>query len=501
MQGRMIIGIPGSRSKRPDGCGAGYTPRMSTRAALFWVVLAAALSIAAAMLTRRTNTDGESAPALAALLATDPAAVEALTVERPGGGRVELRAADGVDTWTVSKDDGPLWPVEPGRVGALLRVMSDTTGTIVTDHGSIEGGTTLTLHGGDVDSEGSRDPLAVLRFDPNRMAGQCAVEVKEAGATRVLRVPDALQRAFEGAGPMAWRDRRALPGLSSNLSRVTIRTPDVRIELARVGGRWGVRSPVQALADAEVVEALCRSLQGIETERFLDGGVTSFPTETRISIVAEADRREPRGDGRTIERWSLDLGGVAPGGGAFLAKLGGELDETRVGTRTGRYGPVVAELSATRLSTVPATAEAYVSRTMLAVPGADVGLVRIGVPGGATRVYRRTASGDGWSVETADGGASPATTEDRQRLDQLVALLAEGRAERVTILPSEDALPGGLDVTLGGLSGQQIEVASIFVDRTEGRTSVVARTGRVTRAWTVAPELSAWIASLAPGGG
>jgi hypothetical protein len=341
----------------------------------------------------------------------------------------------------------------------------------------------------------AEQPVAAVRLDAQRLAGLGVVHVTEGGKSRSLRVSDALHRAFDGEGAMAWRDRRALPGLPSDVARLTIRTPDVTIELARVEGRWGMRAPVPAAADAGTIDSVLRSLQSVEGERFVGADADAFPESVRIAIAAEADRREASGEGRAVMRWTLELGGVAPGGGAFLARLGGEQIDTRNGARVPTHGPQIVELRAERLSGVPGTPEAYISRTLVGMAPTDIGFLRLGSATIGATEYRRTPSGAGWSVRGSDGELTPKTTEDRDRLDQLARTLTEARCEHVAILPADDSLAGGMEATLGGLSGAEIDRCRLFVDQSEGRSTLVAVTGRVSRAWVITPELSAWISS------
>lgn len=462
---------------------------------MIWVVVAALLAVAATVLQHRATSDGAKTATTARLLEGDLNGVVRLTVQR-GTDEIFIERSDGArggdDVWTIRQSGGPSWPVEPGRVRALLRILSEMTGAVeassaVPDDQDMA---RLALWGAD-----AGQPLAELRLRSQRLAGLGVVHVTEGDQARSLRVSDALHRAFDGEGAMAWRDRRALPGLPADIARLTVRTPDVTIELARVEGRWSLRAPVSAAADPGTIDSVVRSLQSIESERFVGAEAEDFPDSVRIAIGAEADRRDPAGEGRTVVRWTLELGGVAPGGGAFLARVAGDRVDTRSGVNVTTHGPQIVELRAERLAGVPGSPEAYISRTLVSAPPTDIGALRLSSGAGGFVEYRRTASNAGWAVHGGDGALTPTTTEDRERLDQLVAVLAASRCEQITILPADDSLPGGMDVTLGGLSGAEIERCRLFIDQAEGRATIVAVTGRVSRAWVVTPELSAWIAS------
>ena len=451
-------------------------------------------------MARGSGTEGQQ---IAQLFDRGLESVDRMDIESGTGESIIIERVSGAaaETWTIRRGSAAPWPVESGRARAFLRVLSEVSGPEIPDQSGSQTDSEIRLTLRDA----TGDTIGAARFGANRIAGLGDAWVDGPDGVRGLRVPDVVNRALAGDAPMAWRDRRTFPGLASDLSRLTIRTPDGEIELARVEGRWGMRSPVVGRADAGVIEGVIRTLQTMECDRFVGGDASAFPDSPRIALTADTDRRGPDGRTRVVESRTLELGGVAPGGGVYLARLGGTRAASGSQGADPLYGPQIVELRADRLSGVPGTVDAYLSRTVVAEPASDIGQLSMssladtadtGKPTtGAITTYRRTASGSGWGVLGKDGELTPVTVEDQARLDELAATLAGTRAERVAVLPSEDALPGGIAVTLGAISGAELERCSLFVDTKEGRSTLVARTGHVTRAWTIRPELAAWLAS------
>lgn len=453
---------------------------------MVWLGLAVTLAAIAALVSGRSpRTQGPSAPV--PMLRVDLTSADAIEVARPDGTSVRLTREPGAgDVWLVSEGggEGPGWPIEPGRVRALLRVLGTTSGTGAQDEAMGEGATRVAIGAGG-------DEIAAMRIARERVAGRVLVEVSEEGGTRALWIEDAVQRALSGAGPAGWKDARVMPALAPDLSRVTIRMPAQTIELARVAGRWGLRSPVQARADHRAMDDVVRALQGMQGARFLDSAGTAFPDEARIAVTAERDVRDAGSGARTVERWMLELGGAAPQGGSFITRVRAETVGAD-GTARPRFGPAIMELSAERLSEIPASAESYIARRVLDVPASDVGAVRLTRPDGVSRVYTRTVGG--WATGEGEG-APPATAEDRLALDALVRVLAESDAQQVATLASEEALPGGLGIEVMGLSGQPLEIGAAFTEGSGQQAQMIVRTGRVTRAYVVGGELAAWLGS------
>ncbi len=462
---------------------------MTTRAAIIWFVLAVALALGAALTGQNGAPGSATVPPPSRLLLAAINDSTSLRMHRSGQAAINMIQDRADGTWLVSREGGREWPVEPGRIPALLRVLSGTTGTIERSREVSADATTLEFHASDP------DPIASIRVDAASLAGRTLVEAIEQTERRTMLIDDAFKRAIAGAGPMSWRDRRVFPGLPSDVSRITIRMPTHTIALARQSGRWGIRSPIVARAEASAVASVIRAMQSMELNRFIDdetdGAAPTFPDRTQVALDAEADGVDPRTGERWTLRWQLDLGGVAPKGGTFFARL----QRTALNSPHAAYGPVVVELSNDRLASVPAAVEAYIARTVLDVPASDIGVVQLALPGGPTTFYRRTT--DGW-LTSDPTGTSPGielVESDRRQIESLLTITCQARADHVAILDGEDSLPGGLDATFLGLSEQPLEACSVFIDDGTERPQLIVRSGRVTRAYYITEELAEWISS------
>lgn len=461
---------------------------MTNRAAITWLILAAIFASIALAVNRCAKRDAD-APAPSARLIDSPLdTVTSVVVRTTGQPPITFTAVPSTGTWLAAKDGVAPWPVEPGRISALLRVLAGTIGSPVIDQTPSDASTALELNG--PDSTGN----LVVRVDTQSLGGRTLVEVLEAGTRRILLIDDALRRAITGSGPMSWRDRRVFPDLPSDPTRITIRMPAHTIELARIGNRWGLRSPIVARADADAVGAIVRALQAMDATRFIDtlpADGPAFPESSQVAIAIETASVDPGNAERSLDLWTLDLGGVSPQGGAFVARAARTPSADPAAERPA-FGPVLIELGDDRLAMIPAVLDAYLARTILDVPASDVGAITLSLADARGVRYQRTPNG--WSLASdASTPPAPVPDRDRQQIDALVACLADARSDRTTLLEAEDALPGGLELSIEGLSGQPLETCSLFLEEAGDRPQLILRVGQVVRAYFVGPELAAWI--------
>lgn len=477
---------------------------MSTRSAIIWFVLAMALAALAALVGRRPDPGLSEAGLTARLSESDLTPVSVIEVRLPNAEVLTVRRAPDADLWLLERAGHPSWPVEAGRVRSILRVISmtggeRTPGTQRSENAppsaSATGVTTLSLHAGG-------EPILTLELDAGRLQGRALASATDASGRRTLRIDDGLHRSITLSNLLSWRERRVLPRLPSELSRIQLTLPDGPIELARLSGRWGLRAPITTTAEPRAVDALIRTLQLMESARFLDAHDAPFPETPRIRVVAEVDRRDPVGDARTIERWTIELGGTGPQGGTFLARLWSDTVQTRTGAITPRWGPVIAELQADRLSEIPAAVEPYIARQHVQVPEADIGSIAMvmGSADDAPRViYARDLSG--WTVRTVTGESESnqtparATEADQRAISALLRTLATSEPEKLTVLASEGALPGGLPIELMDLGGRPVQNARLFIESTAQTPLLIVTAGRVARTYRISPELAAWFTS------
>lgn len=460
---------------------------MTNRAAITWLILATIFA-SCALVVNRLNSRA-TAPAASQRLFDAPLdEVSSIKILAPGRPLMTFTSSRGTGTWLASEDGGVPWPVEPGRISALLRVLSGTVGTPISDQTVSDAATSIEL------LDESDSPGPTIRVDTQSLGGRTLVEVAEGDARRTLLVDDSLRRALSGAGPMSWRDRRAFPDLPSDPTRIILRMPAHTIELARIGNRWGLRSPIVARADADAVGAVIRALQSMDATRFIDtlpADGPAFPEQSQVAITIESASFDPGSETRSVDRWTLDLGGVSPQGGAFVARVA-RAPADAGSTARPAYGPILIELGNDRLAAIPAVIEAYLARTLLDVPSSDIGSLTLAPPDSEGLRYQRTASG--WTLTSDPASpAAPIPDTDRRQVDAIVAILADARAERTTLLDSEFSLPGGMTLSISGLSGQPLETCSLFIDESGDRPQLIVRVSQIVRVYLIAPELAAWI--------
>lgn len=461
---------------------------MTNRAAISWLILAAIFASCAFVVNRLSSRAVNGPTASVRLLDAPLDEISSLFIRAPAQAAITFTSRPGTGTWLATQDGGVPWPVEPGRISALLRVLAGTVGTPISDQTVSDAATSIELR------SVSHSPGPTMRVDTQSLGGRTLIEVAEGDARRTLLIDDALRRALSGAGPMSWRDRRAFPDLPSDPTRIILRMPAHTIELARIGNRWGLRSPIAARADADAVGTVIRALQSMDATRFIDtlpADGPAFPEQSQVAITIESASFEPGTAVRTVDRWTLDLGGVSPQGGAFVARVARAPADAHATARPA-YGPILIELGSDRLATIPAVIEAYLPRVLLDIPSSDIGSLTLAPPVSEGLRYQRTASG--WSLATdASTPASPIPDMDRRHVDAIVTILADARAERTTLLDSEASLPGGMTLTIFGLSGQPLETCSLFLDEIGSRPQLIIRVGQVVRAYFITPELAAWI--------
>lgn len=456
---------------------------------MIWLALAALFALGGAITDRLGSGRAVVAPETVRLLGGSLHEIGTMTIRSPG--RAELVLAADAGVWRLMESGSAPWPIEPGRIPALLRVLAGTTGVRAPSGAIGDDATSIELRnrGGSV--------AAVLRIETASLAGRSLVEVEEGSERRRLLIDDALRRALAGAGPAGWRDKRVFPGLAPDPVMIRIVMPTHTIELARIGNRWGMRSPIQARAESGSIASVIRALQSMEAARFIEsaaGDPGAFPARPQVALTIETSALDPGTGERSRSVWSLELGGTAPQGGSFIAKIGRSAIDGSGGTSV-VHGPVIVELPPDRLASVPAAVEAYLARTLIDVPSSDVGGIVFFAGGSGESGFVRSASG--WMSTRSEGGADALATErDRIGVESLVELASSVVADKTTVLESDDALPGGLPMRLTGLSGQTIEECFVFLERGGERAQLVIRSGRVARTYLITEGLASWVAQI-----
>lgn len=347
------------------------------------------------------------------LLAFDPARAVELRVTRADGTYEAARRGRVPGDWDIilgGAGTEQVWPANPGRVRAALRILSTLEAQQDAD-GGLEPGApefAIKMEGG---------ATRAMRVSAKPLGGRVLVQVQ---GTRSAWVTQDIGDMLVGTGIKEWRERSAFPGLGPETSRITLKGEKGAVALARVQGKWGVREPVQEAAEADAIVKLITVLQNVEVTDFLDAGQperTGLDTPV-ATITVEADQRDADGTLHTSSR-TLAIGQQADiAGKAVFASM-------RWGTEA-RTVTVAAE----RLASMTTDAAAYVSRRSINAPESEIGKVEVltlGTPARVLHVYERTL--DGWKEATA-GALTP---EDAGKMHAALALLTQLPADAVVV--------------------------------------------------------------------
>jgi hypothetical protein len=439
---------------------------MSRAAVIVALLLALTLSGVAWLALRPPAVDAPPG----AVLDFEPSRVTRIEVTRPGSPAETLRRV-GPDGWVldVTAPAAGSFPVQTARVRNMLRILSTLTGSAAPAAAAADaGGARITLDDGTETG---------LRFLGAPIAGRVRVsKIPGGGGIEYLIAAD-IYDALIATGPRAWRDDAAIPGLGAQTARVSTRSGDNRLSLARVQGRWAVTEPVAAPADEEAILRLVTALASVRIADFLDEqpdpSTTGLASPSAI-IRAENDSRELQ-NGEPVSRTTahtLALGGAADiGGGRVFAAMS-----------TGDAPPRVVAIDAASLGDIPTRPEDYISKRALIQPAADIGGLEIDA-GGTARSLQRGI--DGWTEPGADGSPVPVLKADADAVSALLDLLTETRAQEVLrVDPASYSTLAEIEVrSLGGDPLDIVEIATVPGET--GQACAAVRTGRV---WRIYPE-------------
>lgn len=440
---------------------------MSHTRVLIAVAFAVVLAFAAIFLLRGSNGTGESqTPSLA----FDPARAVELSVRYAGGrksdpGRVERIVRTAGSTWNVHwSDDGEsegIWPAAPSQVRAALRILS-TLELMPADRGSrVESPAAdvrITLE------DGSERRLVL---SGRALAGRVLAEVggEEMQAVWLDRsVMDMLVSGGGGAlaGPRAWRDPSALPGVGSDVSRARLESRSAAsLMLARVQGRWALREPVQEVAEPEVVGRLFTSLANVRVMDFLDDGVErpgqgAFVDNPAAVLILESEMRDHAAPGAPVAvlRRTLAVGTTADlAGRNVFARIRQEMQR---GSETTIDFERTVIVSGELLAAVAMDPAAYIARQSFTMPPSDVGSAVIRM-GDREHRYKRTL--DGWRQETEEG-ARPLSREEAEGFAALLQLLLQAPAAHVVLREGTEGSIASVELTT--ISGNPLGEAVII---------------------------------------
>ncbi len=355
-----------------------------------------------------------------------------------GGGSVVLER--GPSGWVVRRGE-TVWPVDERRLNAGLRLLTSAVAESA-DPGSIDAEVECRVW----TASGS----TTLRIGSETLSGKRAATIDG----RPARIDSDVAELLWPSSLGAWASPVAFPGLDAAVNRIEVRPPEGgSFELARVGQRWGVRSPVVTPADSARVGEFIGALS-LATVTHIEGPVPT--TEPVLSIEASSQTGS----------WSLALD--AEGRGESLASSGDRrfLSTVNVGRES------VASLAT--------DVTGLLSRTAIDLPASDISVMRIvSSDGVAGAVFER--SGRGW------GG-------DAALADALLDLLTRIEADAVAL---GEADLGASTLALERFGGLPVPGLALWVDD----DAVWVHAGGVGRRYPRTTDAASVVAGMLSGGG
>jgi|GEM_PF-1569853 len=484
---------------------------MSSKAVVFWLLLAVALGVTAVVLLRQPVASVPSPEKPVRVVARQrlmefvPSQATGVTIIRPDGKREYIERAPGGRSilgsdaeWQLRLGDESAdraWPLAGPQVQSMLRILAGLSA--VADPGESSGlgsgVTEVVISTGDAEHR--------LRMAERALAGLCVAEVVSRGPggaggsrTTVRALIDAkVLELFTNPGPRAWREQMVLAGLAGEASRVRLENADQTIVLGKLDGRWSVREPVTAPAEPGAVGKLMGNLGRLRIVDFLDDGPPSGATGLDAPVarlVVEVDRRTiPDGSTEPVVNTTACDIAIGAASDAGHSRLFARIADKRV---------VLVE--ARGLSEISMAAHTYIWPHASRQNPADVGTIVLdpaGVKGsGAGRAFKRTLSR--WSQIKADGGEIVLVDKDLRDVESLLTFLTGGEKSAFTSGPTTPATdpnppkisieaPANLrvvgKVSLLSLAGEEIESIEVGLTRPD---SVVLRSGAVYREFNAA---------------
>ncbi len=513
-----------------------YDSVMSKTAVIVAMVLALALGVGVLLTTPKDDSSRERGTGRAnpgasdrdaesgldrSALAFDVARVNAVRVQ--AGSRVDRleRRASG-EWWLMvgeGRDDGggggesggPTWPVDPSAVRGLLRILTQasagepTTGTLASDATRV----TLAFEDGS-----ARE----LRVDSRPLGGRVMLAAWDAGSnqpTSQVWISSELHDALATAGPRAWRDATAIPGLGPETARLRILGASGDLRLARVQGQWGLTAPVNHAADPQAVARVIDAMARLRIEDFLDGKTVpaSAFENSPLQIAAESDLREIVGDKAvtTTRARQLTIGTPA---GLGAPRVHARLDT--IDLRRGENAEPVRQsvtflLDAEALARLQIDPATLLPRACVAKAKGDVARLEVmagakagvGVGGAASVTFARTSAG--WERGAAPGGKEagrePLVGVEGEKVASLVRWLCEAPADGVAIKSVK--LDRAMRVQVFGASSGETPIANLTFGvapadgaaGSAGAETLVVVDGQVSREFRspAAMDLYSWL--------
>jgi hypothetical protein len=487
----------GSLSGRQSASGA-LQSTVSRSSVIVSLLVAVGLTVVSIFTLRPSDS---AAVERQSVLELDPSRATALSVTRSDaggeGGAGEIRVERGrlPGQWLVRSGQGAGeeggaggWPIAAERMRAALRVLAELRGRPV-DEPLPEGAATLTIEREGV--EGG-DPL-VVRIAPPALGGRRLVEVAGggggSGGAGVYEIEDWLHEAMVTSGPLHWRDKSAMPGVSVEASRIALISGGNRLTLSRAGGRWAMTAPVGARADTEAVEALLGLLARTQISRFydeppaddiagLDEPLAQVRVERDVQIPAGAEMR------RATESVTLTVGGpIDATTTALFARV--TIESSLEGAPRGEALVAVSAQELNRINPMP---NVYVAPQAVGVPASEIGgleLARADAEAEGGALLERTRGG--WDLKRIDAESGVAVSDARsEAIGEALRTFCEAPALAILIEPPQ-GYEAALSVELQSLGGSPLEIIEVGSLPAPQQTGVerffIIRAGQVYRAY------------------
>jgi hypothetical protein len=366
---------------------------MNARIAFIAVILTVTLAVAALFLLRppsatstgATTPSQPSHPILAALAGLDRERVIGLTTTSPASSFGFYTDSE-LDAPLARPQDGPLWPIDPSRTAAAMRLLAQSAGEAVPQTAGFTGATRINI-------TLARNPDAPLTFDisPPQLGGRAAI----AAGDQYFTFPARTASLFEPRAVEVWRAALVFPLLNVG-EPVTIISAAQMMNVTLQSGessQWMVKD-LSVPADPAAIENLLRSLSALPAVRLIGHPQESMiPGKTRSTMiptftleVTSLLRRTGRADiskgsaqniTKSTLAYKLAVFAAADAAGTTVQAVAeGILTSPGQPPRT-VYGPMLLTLPRTAIEAISPDRFSYVSPAPLPLPPADITTLRI----------------------------------------------------------------------------------------------------------------------------
>ncbi len=497
---------------------------MSTKAVAVWLAIAVVLGGLAIYLLTSSGPGSGTGKATTAtpgqkLIEFAPTDVTSITVNAPDRAAETIRRSPDNAQWVIVLAPvsmpgmptaptnsgggsgiaaaGRAWPLVDSRIQSFLTILGETR-VVSAPAADAQLGlspTVLTL------ASGSGRVIQIELADRTvGGTGLARVSLSNPGLPRDTKpkpmlavIDDRLHQILRSPGPRTWRDQTALPMAKSDVSRIAMESSGRELEIGRVDGRWSVRKPYSAPADATAVERLTRALSQVSIIDFLDAGPGTAATglsQPTASIRLEHDRRQvdPNGGAiATTDKAELIVGSIGGLGSAGADRVFARIDTDRVVLIDGKAladlqmdpGAFVWPHPSTASPTDVGTMLMEVRGTVADTPTATSEDDRSASP----RLLRREL--DRWVSVAADGSTSPMVETQIADVNRALSFLTGKGNESGPGAAHIGSQPPGRFVPFGRVA--LLSVGSAQIEEIQigeaGRGLVSFRTGDVYRTY------------------